>query len=61
MKLTLKTKKGGFPGGTVVKNLPANSGDTGLIPGQGTKIPQATAWPKNQTKPNKQKKPRCVR
>ena len=23
---------GGFPGGTVVKNLPANAGDTGLIP-----------------------------
>ena len=24
-----------FPGGTVVKNLPANAGDTGLIPGLG--------------------------
>ena len=23
----------GFPGGSVVKNLPANAGDTGLIPG----------------------------
>ena len=23
----------GFPGGLVVKNLPANAGDTGLIPG----------------------------
>ena len=23
----------GFPGGTVVKNLPANAGDTGLSPG----------------------------
>ena len=23
------------PGGTVVKNLPANAGDTGLIPGPG--------------------------
>ena len=22
-----------FPGGTVVENLPANAGDTGLIPG----------------------------
>ena len=22
----------GFPGGSVVKNLPANAGDTGLIP-----------------------------
>ena len=25
----------GFPGGTVVKNLPANAGDTGSIPGPG--------------------------
>ena len=23
----------GFPGGAVVKNLPANAGDVGLIPG----------------------------
>ena len=26
---------GGFPGGSVVKNLPANAGDAGLIPGVG--------------------------
>ena len=26
-----------FRGGPVVKNLPANAGDVGLIPGQGTK------------------------
>ena len=25
----------GFPGGSVVKNLPANAGDLGLIPGSG--------------------------
>ena len=25
----------------MVKNLPANAGDTGSIPGQGTKIPHA--------------------
>ena len=25
----------GFPGGSVVKNLPANAGDGGLIPGLG--------------------------
>ena len=25
----------GFPGGSVVKNLPANAGDKGLIPGTG--------------------------
>ena len=30
-----------FPGGPVVKNPPYNSGDTVLIPGQGTKIPHA--------------------
>ena len=28
----------GFPGGSVVKNLPANAGDTGSIPGS-RKIP----------------------
>ena len=27
--------QGGFPGGSVVKNLPANAGDVGLIPGSG--------------------------
>ena len=26
----------GFPGGSVVKNLPINAGDTGSIPGSGT-------------------------
>ena len=30
-----------FPGGSVVKNLPSNAGDMGLIPGQGTKIRHA--------------------
>ena len=28
-----------FPGGSVVKNLPANIGDTGLIPGEGNGNP----------------------
>ena len=27
--------KGGFPGGSVVEDLPASAGDTGSIPGQG--------------------------
>ena len=31
-----------FPGGPVVKNLPCNAGDMGLIPGWGTKIPPAS-------------------
>ena len=29
------TKDMGFPDGTVVKNLPANAGDVGSVPGQG--------------------------
>ena len=33
----------GFPGGPVVNNLPANAGDTGLIPGLGKyHMPQST-------------------
>ena len=35
-KQTNKTK---LPAGPVVKNLPFNAGDAGLIPGQGTKNP----------------------
>ena len=31
----LKNEKKGFPGGAVVENLPANSGDTGSSPGLG--------------------------
>ena len=31
-----------FPSCPVVKNLPSNAGDEDLIPGQGTKIPNAT-------------------
>ena len=30
-----KSTKQGFPGGSVVKNIPANAGDRGLIPGPG--------------------------
>ena len=33
--LISKMKVQDFPGGTVVKNLSANAGDTGLIPGPG--------------------------
>ena len=41
--LTLKTQWGGFPGGAVVENLPANAGHTGLSPGLGrSHIPHAT-------------------
>ena len=31
----LKSRDMGFPGSTVEKNLPANAGDTGSIPGPG--------------------------
>ena len=34
----LKRKIRDFPGGPVVKNPPCNAGDTGSIPGQGTRI-----------------------
>ena len=37
----VETAVGNFPGGPVVKNLPCNAGDESLIPGWGTKIPQA--------------------
>ena len=30
--LTYRRQAGGFPGGSVVKNLPANAGDKSLIP-----------------------------
>ena len=36
------TSVGGFPGGVVVKNPPANAGDTGLSPGPGrSHMPQS--------------------
>ena len=34
-KNNLKKLRGCFPGGSVVKNLPANAGDKSLIPGLG--------------------------
>ena len=34
----------------MVKNPPANAGDVGLIPGQGTKIPPAHGATKTQHK-----------
>ena len=40
--LFLNLQYGNFPSGPVVKNLPCNAGDAGLIPGGRTKIPYAT-------------------
>ena len=42
--IIIEVKKwgGGFPGGTVVENLPANAGDTGSSPGLGgSHVPQS--------------------
>ena len=36
-----KQALGDFPGRPVVKTLPSNAGDAGLIPSQGIKIPRA--------------------
>ena len=35
----------GFPGGTVIRNPPANAGDTGLIPGSGSSLGEGNANP----------------
>ena len=37
----MQAARGAYPGGSVVKNLPANAGDTDSIPGWRTKIPHA--------------------
>ena len=38
----IKKEEQGFPGGTVVKNLPSNAGDTGSSPGPGrSHMPQS--------------------
>ena len=43
MCLSIKRNNQGFPGGSVVKNPPANAGDTGSIPGPGRPhTPQTT-------------------
>ena len=34
--VSLQKGRGGFPGGSVVKNPPANAGDTGSIPNPGS-------------------------
>ena len=53
-KYILYILDGGFPGGTMVKNLPAKAGDTGLagqisglgrLPGEGTGNPFPAFWP----------------
>ena len=41
-KESCETERRDFPGGAMVRNLPANAGDMGSIPGQGTKTPHAS-------------------
>ena len=41
MKLTSLEIFEDFPGGPVTKTPPSNARNEGLIPGQGTKVPQA--------------------
>ena len=41
MRLPSKFLLRDFSGGPMVKNLPANAGDAGSIPGLGTKIPHS--------------------
>ena len=40
----LKKTTGGFPGGSVVENLPANAGDTGSSPGLGRSHMPRSNW-----------------
>ena len=43
------SRLGCFPGGPVVKNLPCNAGDTGLIPGQGNPVCHGATKPVTTT------------
>ena len=51
-----------FSGGLVVNNPPSNSGDMGLTPGQGTKIPHALRHPSpGATAGEKQRRPAAAK
>ncbi|KAJ8789989.1 hypothetical protein J1605_004741 [Eschrichtius robustus] len=43
-RVTLKSKKRGFPGGAVVENLPDNTGGTGSSPGLGRSHVPRSNW-----------------
>ena len=43
-KKSVKKNNGGFPGGAVVENLPANAGDTGSGPGLGRSHMPLSSW-----------------
>ena len=44
IRFTNKNAMSGFPGGTVVENLPANAGDTGSCPGLGGSHMPWSGW-----------------
>ena len=44
MPFIFKNDVGGFPGGAVVENLPANAGDTGSSPGLGRSHMPRSNW-----------------
>ena len=43
-RMRLKSEAGGFPGGAVVENLPADAGDTGSSPGLGRSHMPRSGW-----------------
>ena len=59
-KVVFKFRFEDFPGGPVVKNLPANSGDTGLSPGPGRfHMPRGSTLPSLYTPEPKLCKKSC--
>ena len=50
MSVGAKTKPRDLPGGPVVETLPSSTGDVGLIPGQGAKIPTCLMTKKKKKK-----------
>ena len=52
-KCPFKRQRWDYPGGPVVETSPSNAGGTGLIPGQGARIPHASP-PKDQNIKQKQ-------
>ena len=60
-----RSRVGDFPGGPVVKNPTSHAGDKGLIPGQGSKIPNTPGQlsPRTTTREvhTLQRRPRAVK
>ena len=59
-----KIKRWGFPGGAVVKNPPANAGDTGSIPGPGRSHMPRSNWaraPQLLSLPSRTREPQLLK